>query len=165
MRSVAVLFAFLIVCGSFAEAATPQSATTRLAALFARDWEMRKVLSPEYAAQLGDTRFQDRWDDLSLRGIERAHHYERSVLAELKMIPLAELSSADKLNVELFRRGYETSIAEYGFRRWLAPIAYNGGLQTAADLAELLPFESLKNYQDWLARIRAFELAPTRPPR
>jgi len=156
MRIVAAFFAFVVLSGSVANAA-PLSAGTRLHALLVRDWEARKTLSPEFAAQLGDRRNQDRWDDLSLAGIERGHRYELGVLAELKTIPIAELSAADRLSYELFRRDYETSTVEYGFRRWLAPIAANGGLQSAADLTELLPFDSLKSYDDWLARIRAFE--------
>ena len=156
MRIVAAFFAFVVLSGSVANAA-PLSAGTRLHALLVRDWEARKTLSPEFAAQLGDRRNQDRWDDLSLAGIERGHRYELGMLAELKTIPIAELSAADRLSYELFRRDYETSTDEYRFHRWLAPIASNGGLQSAADLAELLPFDSLKSYEDWLARIRAFE--------
>jgi len=156
MRIVAAFFALVLACGSIAGAA-PVRAGAQLHAMLARDWEARKEQSPELAAFLGDSRYQDRWDDLSLAGIEKAHRYDLGVLAELKAIPLAQLSAADKLNYELFRRDYETSVDEYRFRRWLAPIASNGGLQSIADIAELLPFTTLKNYDDWLARIRAFE--------
>ena len=156
MRIAAAFFSFVLACGSIA-GATPVSAGARLHALLARDWEARKDQSPELAAFLGDSRYQDRWDDLSLAGIAKRHDYDLSVLAELRTIPLAQLSAADKLNHELFRRDYETSLAEYRFRRWLAPVAASGGLQSAADIAELLPFTTLKNYEDWLARMRAFE--------
>jgi uncharacterized protein (DUF885 family) len=39
---------------------------------------------------------------------------------------------------------------------WLMPVSMRGGIQTAADFATQLRFATVKDYEDWIARLRAF---------
>ena len=41
------------------------------------------------------------------------------------------------------------------FRWWLVPLNQRGGIQDAGSLADSLSFNSVKDYEDWLARMAA----------
>ncbi|HYY58910.1 MAG TPA: DUF885 domain-containing protein, partial [Pyrinomonadaceae bacterium] len=61
-----------------------------------------------------------------------------------------------QLNYDLFKKDLETDIEGFKFKMYLMPINHRGGIQTADELTELLRFHTLKDYEDWLARLRAF---------
>ena len=62
---------------------------------------------------------------------------------------------ADQLNYDTFEWELERAIERQQFHEYLQPINHQGGVQTADGLAELLPFASVKDYQDWLKRMAA----------
>lgn len=127
-----------------------------LHALFDAEWEYAMRESPTWASTLGDRRYNDRWDDLSLTAIERRHQHDMEVLAQLKAIDRARLSTADQLNYDLFRKQYETEIEGHKFRWYLVPLNQRGGIQTEDDLGDQLRFTTVKDYDDWIARLRSF---------
>lgn len=113
--------------------------------------------SPTWASRLGDRRFNDRWDDVSVEAIERESKHSQDVLKKLDAIPRDQLSPADQLNYDLFRKNYELNVAEYPLGQWLLAINQRDGIQLADELADSLPFEKLKDYEDWLARLKGFD--------
>ena len=131
-------------------------AARQLHALFDAEWEWTMQEFPTYASMLGDRRFNDRWTDVSLEAIERRHRHRQDALARLKKINRASLSAADQLNYDLFKKDYETAIEEHKFRFYLLPINQRGGIQTDDEWTDLLRFQTVKDYEDWIARLRAF---------
>ncbi|HWS56179.1 MAG TPA: DUF885 domain-containing protein [Pyrinomonadaceae bacterium] len=123
--------------------------------LFDEEWEWRMRESPTFASSLGDRRYNDRWQDASLEAIEARHRHRLETLRRLRGIDRARLSAADQLNYDLFRRTLETDIEAHQFRLHLMPVNQRGGVQSADELAELLRFQTVKDYDDWLARLRA----------
>jgi uncharacterized protein (DUF885 family) len=165
MRSICrSLFAFLFATIFFLMAGTPQrarspqpnAATVMLSSLFDQEWEYAMRESPTWASSLGDRRYNDRWDDVSLAAIERRHAHDIAVLERIKEIDRAQLSPADQLNYDLFKKDYETSLQGYKYRWYLVPLNQRGGIQTADDLGEQLRFANVKDYDDWIARLRSF---------
>jgi uncharacterized protein (DUF885 family) len=158
------LFAFLSAATLFlvagapapAQSAQPNAATKTLHALFDAEWEYAMRESPTFASSLGDRRYNDRWDDVSLAAIERRHAHDIKVLAQLKAIDRAGLSAADQLNYDLFQKEYETSVEGYKYRWHLVPLNQRGGIQTEDDLGDQLRFTTVKDYEDWIARLRNF---------
>jgi prolyl oligopeptidase len=132
------------------------SAADRLADLFTREWEYGLRESPTFASFLGDKRYNDRWPDVSLAAIERRHEHQKEVLAELAMFKAEELDASDKLNLRLFRRQLESEIEEYGHRTFLVPLTQREGIQDESSVADSLSFDTVKDYDDWTARLRAF---------
>jgi uncharacterized protein (DUF885 family) len=112
--------------------------------------------SPEGASELGDRRWNDRWTDESLVAYARRYAHNREVLADLKKINRANLSAADQANYDLFQQNYERAVEGYKFRQFLIPLNQRGGIQTQDELADSLRFETKKDYQDWIARMRSF---------
>ncbi len=152
---------WLLVCGpvsGFAqEAALPASGSgEQLHALFQQEWEYRLKENPTFASSLGDLRYNHRWPDVSLNAIERRHQHSQEVLARLDEIPYDALSGEDKINFTLYRRQLEMAIEGHQYRWYLVPINMRGGIQTAHQLADRLPFKTIKDYQDWTARLQGF---------
>ena len=92
----------------------------------------------------------------ALTSIESQHSHNIEVLAKLKAIDRTTLSPSDQLNYDLFSKDYENEIEGHLYRWYLIPINQLWGVQNMDDLADALPFERLKDYDDWLARLRAF---------
>lgn len=132
------------------------SATKALHALFDEEWEYQMREHPERASTLGDRRFNDRWTDLSIAAINRRHEHAVATLARLRSINRAELSAQDQINYDLFKRNLEDDIGEDEFHLYLLPLNQRGGIQTENELGDQLRFTTLKDYEDWLARLRAF---------
>ncbi len=137
-------------------ATLPTPAVKALDGLFAAEWDYRMRENPTWASVLGDRRFNDRWEDISLNAIKRRHEHNMDVLARLKAIDAAVLSAPDKLNYDLFKKDYETAAEEYKYNWYLVPLNQLEGIQTSDQLADLLRFETVKDYEDWLARLRLF---------
>jgi prolyl oligopeptidase len=65
------------------------------------------------------------------------------------------LPAAEQLNYDLFAREYRQRLAVYPFKPWLYAINHQGGIQTLSETAEQLPFQTVRDYEDWIARLRA----------
>jgi uncharacterized protein (DUF885 family) len=154
----------LILAAGWGGAAAPavageaeqNEASRALHRLFKEDWEYRLRENPVFASYLGDRRYNDRWGDQSLAVIERRHEYDKGVLRKLDAIDFAALSEADKINYKLFRQEYKMEVEGHPYRSYLLSINQRGGVQTANEVADFLPFVAVKDYEDWLARMRAF---------
>jgi uncharacterized protein (DUF885 family) len=123
------------------------------------EWTMRE--NPTWASTLGDRRYNDRWEDASLENIARQHEHQLETHKRLASIDRSKLSEADRLNYDLFGKDLEADIEAYKFRLYLLPVTQRGGIQTADELTELLRFQTVKDYEDWLARMRALPLYVT----
>jgi uncharacterized protein (DUF885 family) len=135
----------------------PTNRTAReLHALFDAEWDYTMEQNPTWASSLGDRRWNDRWEDASLAAIDRRHAHAKEVLGRLEKIDRKKLRPEDQLNYDLFRKQYETSIEEYQYHWHLVPLNQREGIQTADELADALRFETVKDYEDWIARLRSF---------
>ncbi|HYX52308.1 MAG TPA: DUF885 domain-containing protein [Candidatus Limnocylindrales bacterium] len=137
---------------------TPKNSTPgrALHALFDSEWDYEMQQSPEWASTLGDRRWNDRWHDASIKAIEARHQHSLQVLGRLKQIDRTRLDAKDEFNYDLFKKSYEDDVEGYKFRRFLVPLNQRGGIQTQDELTENLRFETVKDYEDWIDRMRAF---------
>lgn len=131
-------------------------AAKALHALFDAEWEYTMEQNPTWASSLGDRRWNDKWTDLSLDAIRKREDRTRDALQRLSKIDRAKLSPADQLNYDLFKKDLDADVEGFKFRMYLLPIDQRGGIQTEDELGERLRFTSVKDYEDWIARLRAF---------
>lgn len=155
--SILLLAAFLSFAGGLR--AQPSDEGQRLHAFFAEQWERGLRERPEGASFQGDLRFNDRWTDQSLAAIAGREAADREALATLKRFDRSRLSPADQLNYDTALWLQEKSVQRQAFREYLQPISHQGGIQTADGVAEALNFARVKDYRDWLARMRALPVA------
>lgn len=116
-------------------------------------WEWRLVQNPVFASSLGDRRFNDKWGDNSIEAIESRHRQQQAFLDRLRAIDPSNLSTGDQLNYDLYRRELQNSIDGHRFKAYLMPISQRGGVQSLEATAESLRMQTVKDYEDWLARM------------
>ncbi|MBI1348363.1 DUF885 family protein [bacterium] len=144
------------ITGPTAEQKPDTSATTRLQTLLDEDWEYWQKESPTWASHLGDKRYNDRWPDVSLTAIAARQKHRQEMRRRLEDISADELSETDRLNLKLFRRQLDIDIEGDPFQGYLMPLDMRGGIQDESSTADSLSFDDVKDYEDWLARLRAF---------
>jgi uncharacterized protein (DUF885 family) len=137
---------------SAAAAAIP--AVETLHALFDAAWERDLRDDPLRATWQGDPRYNDRWPDVSIAALEARQRADAETLAALRRIDRAALPPAEQLNHELFEREYAQRVAVWRFKPYYYWIDHQGGIQTLHEVAEQLPFASVRDYEDWIARLR-----------
>lgn len=130
-----------------------QTKNPALHQLFEQEWQRGLSDYPENASYSGDTRYNDRWTDMSLAAINARVAADRAALAKLQGIGRAALSPADQLNYDTFEWQLKRNIERQRYREYLMPMTHQGGVQTADGIAELLDFRTEKAYMDWLARL------------
>jgi uncharacterized protein (DUF885 family) len=126
-----------------------------LHALFDSEWERNLRDSPESASYQGDTRFDDRWTDMSLAAIAAREAAERDALARLRAIPRAALSAADQLHHDTFEWQLQLAVDRQRFQEWLQPMGHQGGVQTADGIAQTMPLGNTAQVRQYLARMAA----------
>jgi uncharacterized protein (DUF885 family) len=156
ISSRVILLALSTLLLARAVQAQDAASTKALHDLFDREWEYDLRESPTRASQLGDRRWNDIWPDVSTAAIKRRNEHDAEVIQQLAKIDRNKLSVADQLNYDLFKKNYETDIEQHKFRWYLVPLNQRGGIQTQNELADSLRFETVKDYQDWIARLNAF---------
>jgi uncharacterized protein (DUF885 family) len=123
-------------------------------ALFEEYYEAQLKAHPEIATAHGDYRYNDQLNDYSLAGAESDNQRDKAYLARLKAIPVAGLPEQDRLSHEVLERSLEQDIANYTFKEYEMPVSQMSGPQThLADLALAMPFDSVKHYEDYIARL------------
>ncbi len=151
------LFVLIYGLALFGQSGSVQQAAGKaLHQLIDAEWEYGLSQAPEFASEIGDRRWNDRWSDVSMEAIAQRHQHDKGVLRSLDQIDRAHLSREDQLNYDLFKKNYENQVEGYQFRRWLVPLNQRGGIQTLDELGDSLRFETVKDYQDWIARLRSF---------
>jgi uncharacterized protein (DUF885 family) len=136
--------------------APPSDAGARLHALFDREWEWELSESPLMASGLGDLRWNDKWDDISMAALERRQRHREVVLAEARAIDRAQLSADDRANLDVFRYQYEMAVEGFKHRYYLIRTDTYAGVQNSQQIIDMLRFETRKDYEDWLARLDTF---------
>lgn len=132
------------------------SADAELEAFLEAEWQRTLEANPTWASSLGDRRWNDRWPDLSPEAIAASHEADLAALERLEEFDSDALSTARRLDKEMYRRVLDESIQHHRYRRHLVPFNQRGGPQNAYETVERLRLVTVQDYEDWLARVRAF---------
>ncbi len=150
---LATLYAVLVLVPAPAQAV--EHAAARLGALLEREWQRDLADNPLTASYRGETRYDDRWPDISVEAQQKRNGSDAQVLIDLAGIPRESLSSADQLTYDLFRIEYENRVAVVPFRPEYYELRPREGPQSLNETAEMMPFEKTADYDTWLRRLAA----------
>ena len=126
-------------------------------ALLTDQWEYALSHSPEFASILGDKRWNDKVSDLSQKAIEADQAMDRVFLARFEAIDATGFSEQEALTRTLQIRSYKESMAREKFHTWEMPVNQISGIHlNAPQLVSLLSFATVKDYDDYAARLKAF---------
>jgi len=124
--------------------------------IFDAEWERFLQEQPVQASRIGDTRYADRWPDVSLQAERASVKKLQTALHKVQEFDPDQLSEADRLNQSLFVWQTETELLRRSHRLHLLPLNQRGGIQSASSITDQLSFESVDDYEQWIGRLRAF---------
>src|SRR5271167_2264098 len=149
---------FLVAVAGSVIAQDQKPVADRLAAqnaLFDEQYETDLRNFPERATAYGDYRYNDKLAQYSLDAIAQRHKTDEAFLAQLEAIPSAGFSDQDQLSHDLMVRVLEQRIADFNLKEYEMPINQQNGIHTSlADLPLSVPFDSVKHYEDYVARLQ-----------
>lgn len=147
-----LLVALALGCASRLTAAEP--ATNReLHALFTVEWEHRLRDNPEFATSLGIRKHNANWTDHSPAAYAARQNHRLDLLKKLVPFDSAKLSAADSEYLAIFRKELEGEVASYRQRTHLMPLNHMEGVQDMTSVLDAIQFESVRDYDDWTARL------------
>jgi uncharacterized protein (DUF885 family) len=149
-----------------APAAGPAAATTAqenrkaLNSLFQDYWEDNLKHSPEFASMLGDKRYNDQISDYSVKAYNDMLAREQGFMMRLAAIDTTGLTDQDKISRDLLMRQFAEDQEAAEFKEWEMPVNQMSGFHTTyPQLAPQLSFTTVKDYDDWIARLHAIPKA------
>jgi uncharacterized protein (DUF885 family) len=156
VRKTAVLV-LLAACCCVAACSASNSAASRLAAqnaLFEEYYQADLLAHPERATAIGDYRYNDRLDDYSPAAILRQHERDESYLARLNAISTAGFAEQDSVSHQVLLRALTQRNANFKFKEYEMPVnQMDGPHLRLADLPLSAPLDSVKHYEDYVARL------------
>lgn len=145
----------LLAIVPFPAAAAGEAA--RLHDLFKREWELRLKEDPLFATSVGRHEYDDRLPSASFADLERQAGESRAFLAELHAIDRSGLPAVDQVNYDIFKRQLENGIAGFELGEYQMPFNADSGFHSGfSRLPEEVPLATVKDYQNYISRLRAW---------
>src|ERR1700719_4706629 len=152
----------LLVCGALCAAQTAPTLEARRKALndlLAEQWEYRLRTSPLFASFLGDKRWNDKLDDLSQAAVDKDLQETQKFLTRFEAIDTSGFPEQEALNKTLMVGDLKMQLDGARFRPWEMPVDQQNGIQISLpDLVTVLSFQSVKDYEDYISRLRQIPL-------
>ncbi|HEV7426465.1 MAG TPA: DUF885 domain-containing protein [Thermoanaerobaculia bacterium] len=157
MRKLLLAFAVLFALSIPAQTKPADSPERRLAAqnaLFEEFWQTNLKLNPTQATAVGDYRYNDKLGDNSLAAVIRRNEMNAAYLAKIKAISTNGFGEEDRTSHDLFLRNMQENVDDFDLKNYEMPVTAQGGVHTAlADLPNAVPLDSVKHYEDYIARL------------
>jgi uncharacterized protein (DUF885 family) len=128
--------------------------------VFSDYWQDYLKHNPEFASSIGDTRYNDQLSDFSVQAYNESLARARGFLTRLIEVDTAGMTDQEQLSKEVLTRTLIENQQEARFKPWEMPVTQMTGLQI--DLPQLvseLSFNSVKDYDDYIARLKKVPLA------
>jgi uncharacterized protein (DUF885 family) len=149
-----------------AQVAEVEANRKALNALFDEYWQGYLERSPEFASVVGDNRYNDRISDYSVKAENEWLAREQNYLMRLAAMDVTGLTEQEKISRDLLLRQFTDDQEAAGFKEWELSLDQMEGIHTTyPQLVAELSFTTVKDYDDWIARLhaipRAFEQVTT----
>ncbi|MEA2542112.1 MAG: hypothetical protein QOH35_3478, partial [Acidobacteriaceae bacterium] len=161
-KPIAILFVFLALTasGGAAQNLPVNNRVKTLNAIFTDYWEDQLKHEPEFASSIGDNRYNDQLRDYSVQAYNESLSRERAFLSRLAEVDTAGMSTQEQLSKDLLVRELILNQQEARFKPWEMPVTQFDGLQLSLpQLVPRLTFNSVKDYDDYIARLKKVPLA------
>lgn len=131
-----------------------------LNAVFHDYWEDVLQHDPEFASSIGDRRYDDKISDYSVKAVNDKLEREQNFLLRLAAIDPAGFTAQEETSRELLLRKLADEQEAAEFKEWEMPVNQMDGIyDDFPQLVSQLSFTSVKDYDDWIARLHAIPAA------
>lgn len=118
------------------------------------EWEYTLRTHPEFATAIGDNRYNDRLDDYSQQAVERELAHAKQQLKLFEAIDTKGFPEDEALNQQLMVRRLRIDIEGAPFNEWQMSETQFGGVHLElASMPRNMPFNTVKDYQNYLSRL------------
>jgi uncharacterized protein (DUF885 family) len=149
---LAILHFYISFGVSWAYAESPE-----LAAIQDEYWEFKLRESPMFATSTGDSRYNDQLGKVSVADSERRNKAYQEFLTRLEAVDPKQLSENEQINRSILQRHLHDTIAEFRFGDHLMPVTQRSGFYLEfPELRRDAPFNNLKDFENYIARLNAF---------
>ena len=164
LRRISFVFFILSTFLVFAPVAQPQKAADgsvddrrkALNGLFQQYWDAQLERSPEFASTIGDKRWNDKLTDHSVKAENEWLAREQTMMMQLAAIDPSGFTDAEKTSREMLLREFAEDEEGADFKEWEMPVNQMSGIYaTFPQLVAQLSFNDVKDYDDWIARLKA----------
>lgn len=157
---LAVLSSCLFVPALAGQAASPNASTGQadrdVSKFFADYFEERLRDEPEFATTVGRHDYDDRWADVSKKGLEQHRAHLAARLEELKKFPTDGLSAQEQLSVKLLNYDLRTQLDAFDVDTYLIRVGQLFGFHNRIYLTiDRMPSFTVRDCENIIARIRA----------
>jgi uncharacterized protein (DUF885 family) len=126
-----------------------------LSALFAEMWQDQLKHSPEFASSIGVKQYDDQLTDYSAQEVNAGLARGRGYIQRLSEIDTTGLPEQEKLSADLMLRSLIDDQEGAKFKEWEMPVNQFTGFHTdLPQLVEQLQFDSVKDYDNYIARLQ-----------
>ena len=128
-----------------------------LDALLAEQWEENLKLNPEFASILGDKRYNDKLSENTPASIADSYRRAADWKKRFAAIDTNGFPEQEALNKTLMVRELDQFLANQKFKNWEMPVTQFYGIHIQApSFVQYLSFETVKDYEDYIARLDQF---------
>lgn len=155
-----VLFSCLFVSALAGQATSPdrgnKQADRDVSKFFADYFEERLRDEPEFATTVGRHDYDDRWADVSKKGLEQHRAHLAARLEELQKFPTDGLSAQEQLSVKLLNYDLRTQLDAFDVDTYLIRVGQLFGFHNRIYLTiDRMPAFTVRDCENIIARIRA----------
>ncbi len=119
-------------------------------------WEDYLQHDPEFASTIGDTRFNDKVSDYSVKAYNESLERGQNFIMRLSAIDPSGLNDQEQLSRDLLLRTLVDDQEAAEYNEWEMPVTQMGGIYSRyPQLVAQLSFKTVKDYDDWIARLHA----------
>lgn len=158
-RYPGILFVPQFLLLSIAVAQAPASLAVRRVQLrdaIDLEWQYNLKTSPELATAIGDARYNDQLADRSAEAALRDVRHARNSIRIFEAIDTTGFPGQEALNKTLMLRQLRDGVESAQFSPWEMPVnQMNGDHLDLAALPSQMPFNTVKDYENLLARLHA----------
>ena len=162
VASSLLVLALCLFATSASKAQTPNLDARRAQfnQLLKDEWEYELKESPERATVVGDYRYNDRWSDNSLAHVQQVKHDLEDWLAKFDALETSGFDEQEKLSDSLMVRNLTQRIEGIDLKTYEMPVEqFNGAHLQFAQFVAIIPFNTTKQYEDYLARLHKIPAA------
>jgi uncharacterized protein (DUF885 family) len=128
--------------------------------IFKDYWEDNLKHNPEFASTLGDKRYNDQISDYSVKAYNAGLEREQALMMRLGAVDVAGLTDQEKISRDLLLREFAEDQEAANFKEWEMPVTQRGGIYTTyPQIVAQLSFTTVKDYDDWIARLHLIPAA------
>jgi uncharacterized protein (DUF885 family) len=143
--------------GATAPATDLEARRKALNDLLTEEWDYTLSTNPEFASIIGDKRWNDKSTDNSLAAILKDLDRQAEFLKRFEAVDATGFPEQEVLNKTLMVRNLKENLEGAKFKNWEMPVAQNYGIHIQGpQFVNYLPFDTTKDYEDYLTRLKNF---------